>query len=228
MITSRQNQSFKYWMRLKQKKYRDEYRRFLIYGEHQIEKAKKYNLIDEIIREDIELSKDLMKDLQQTETSFSIMAVCEFPRQEIKSNKVLILDDVQDPKNVGSLIRSASAFGFLEIFASYKTADFFNEKTIRASKGAIFDVSLKRGNIIDYMKNLKLDGYKIYAADAHEGTSTEVTGDKLALVLGNEGYGLNDKTKALCNSYVNIKTNNVESLNVSIAGSILMYLWSEK
>lgn len=228
MITSKQNQKFKYWMRLKQKKYRDEYKRFLIYGEHQIEKAKELNLIDEIIREDIDISKDLMKDLQQTETSFSVIAVSEFPKLNVKTNKVLILDDVQDPKNVGALIRSAAAFGFLEVYASFKTADYYNEKTIRAAKGSLFDVALKRGNITDYIKTLKLDGYKIYGADAHEKNSVSVDHEKIALVLGNEGRGLNDKTKALCNSFVNIKTENVESLNVSIAGSILMYLWSVK
>lgn len=229
LITSKQNKSFKLWKNLKIKKYRDAQGMFLVYGKHLIEKAKEHQAIEEILTTNVHssdtvLSKELMDELQQAETYFDDIAVCKKKNPVIHSNKILMLDDVQDPDNVGALIRSAAAFGFLHVIVSLKSADFYNEKTIRASKGSIFDVYLERRPLEPAVHELINEGYEIVYADAHDqGESQQI--EKIVLVLGNEGHGISEEIKALSNRSIHIPTKNVESLNVSVAGGILMYEW---
>jgi TrmH family RNA methyltransferase len=134
------------------------------------------------------------------------------------------MHDVQDPDNVGALIRSAAAFGFLHIILSPHCADLYNEKTIRASKGSIFDVYVERKNLPQALIDLKLQGYQILYADAHESGSHEPI-QKTALIVGNEGRGISEEVKKKSDGSIHIETRHVESLNVSVAGAILMYLW---
>ncbi|MBU1093313.1 MAG: RNA methyltransferase [Firmicutes bacterium] len=229
LITSKQNSSFKLWVRLKQKKYRDIHGMFLVYGNHLIEQAKKHQVIVDILtsepnQEGIQLTADLMNDLQQAETYFDLIAVCKKSNPIIKSDKILVLDDVQDPDNVGALLRSASAFGFVHVIASLKTADLYNEKVIRASKGAFFDVYVERRPLYEALVELKALDYQLIYADAHE-TGIPQKHKKTALIMGNEGHGIHDEIKNICDGAVCIPTQNVESLNVSVAGGILMYEW---
>jgi TrmH family RNA methyltransferase len=133
LITSKQNPSFKLWQKLKLKKYRDLHGLFLVYGHHQIEKAKEKNaLVDILSDQEVDgvttLSKDLMDELQQPETYFNMIRICKKNNLKINSNYVLVLDDIQDPDNLGALIRSAAAFDFLHIIISQKSADAYNEK----------------------------------------------------------------------------------------------------
>ncbi len=228
-ISSKQNSSFKQWVKLKNKKYRDAYHLFLVYGKHLIDQAKASDAVVDILtsnpdKEGILLSIELMNELQQAETYFDQIAVCKKVNSPKISDKVLILDDVQDPDNVGALIRSASAFGFLHVIVSLKSADFYNEKVIRASKGAIFDVYLERKPIEQALIDFKAQGYLVIYADAHD-VGTPKRNQKTVLILGNEGHGISDDIKLLCDGSVSIKTQNVESLNVSVAGGILMYEW---
>jgi TrmH family RNA methyltransferase len=228
-ITSKQNKTFKMWKNLKTKKYRDAEGMFLVYGEHLIEKAKQHDAIVEVISthqhgQNTVLSKDLMDELQQAETYFDDIAVCKKTNPLIESNKILMLDDVQDPDNVGALIRSAAAFGFLHVIVSLKSADFYNEKTIRASKGSIFDVYLERKPLEEAIVELRTKGYQIVYADAHE-KGSDIKREKVVLILGNEGHGISERVKSLADRSIHIMTNNVESLNVSVAGGILMYEW---
>ena len=228
-ITSKHNNTFKLWIKLKQKKYRDLNGLFLVYGPHLIKQAKQHGVVSEILTsnpdmEGILLSKDLMDELQQTETAFDQIAVCKKSNPKIESKKILVLDDVQDPDNVGALIRSASAFGFAHIIVSLKTADIYNEKVIRASKGALFDVYIERRPLLEALLELKNKGYQLIYADAHD-TGLPKKEVKTVLVMGNEGHGIKPEIKHLCDDAVCISTINVESLNVSVAGGILMYEW---
>lgn len=211
------------------KKYRDLHGLFLVYGSHLIEKAKQAQAIQEIITSDPTLEGtlidiSLMDELQQAETSFNQIAVCQKKNTIIQSKKILMLDDVQDPDNVGALMRSAAAFGFLHVILSNKCADIYNEKTIRASKGSIFDVFVERKPLDEAIHSLKQQGYVILYADAHEqGTITK--NEHVVLILGNEGHGVRPEIKAISDASVSIPTERVESLNVSVAGGILMYEW---
>ncbi|CCV63820.1 RNA methyltransferase, TrmH family [Alteracholeplasma palmae J233] len=232
MIESKDNKIFKKMKKLKTKKYRDLYDEFLVYGPHLIQKAKDSNSVIEIYttneaHEGTLISKELMLELNQTETVFEDLALCKKSIKKIESDKVLILEEVQDPANVGALLRSASAFGFDHVFLSHKSADIYNEKTIRASQGSIFDVYVERGNILSFIENLKQKGYTILYADAHEKKINEENIVKKALILGNEGNGISQEVKEISDYPVHIETKTVESLNVSVAGSILMYQWRD-
>ena len=233
MIESKDNQKFKSWMKLKLKKYRDETNLFLVYGKTMVDLALSHGVVTEVIttNEQIEgtlINEKLMKELSQTETTFDQMAVCKKLNQTMQSNYILVLDDVQNPDNVGALLRSAVAFGYKHIVLSLKSADLYNEKTIRASQGAIFDCFVERRNIIDFMMEYSDKGYQIFGADAHQSTNQPEQNKPLILVLGNEGNGLSSDVKDLVDGLVQIKTETVESLNVVVAGSILMYEWGKR
>ena len=230
LITSKQNASYKQWNKLKLKKYRDQEDMFLVYGSHLIEEAKKYGALVDIITDDesinnaTHLSRELMDGLQQTETYINQIGLCKKTNLKQTSNKVLILDDIQDPDNLGALLRSASAFDFMHVILSPRCADVYNEKTIRASKGAFFHLYIERKPLIPVIEELSMKGYQVIVADAHDQKNVSIK-DKLALVLGNEGHGVSEPVKNLADGYIKIETKHVESLNVSVAGAILMHEW---
>ena len=229
MIESKANKQFKVWMKLKSKKYRDSLGIFLVFGDDIIDIAKRQGALVELVTTNpktsgLLISKELMRELQP-DTPFENMGVCKKVEKRIKSDKILVLDDVQDPSNLGALIRSASAFNFNEVLISNKSADLYHEKTIRSSKGAIFDCYVKRCYLEEEIAVIKKNGYKVLCADAHETNEADKKYQKLALVLGNEGQGVSENVRVLCDFTCHIETSNVESLNVAVAGGILMYLW---
>lgn len=217
-------------MKLKLKKYRDETGLFLVYGPKIVEEARKHNVIQEVITsnsdlEGTKISEKLMKELSQTETTFDVMAVCKKFENKKISNQVLVLDDIQNPDNAGALIRSAVAFGFKHVVFSFKSADLYNEKTIRASGGAIFDCFIERRNVSQFILEMQEKGYQAFGADAHASSNKPAKDQPFILVLGNEGKGLSPDVKATLDGLIQLKTESVESLNVVVAGSILMYDW---
>ncbi|MFA7417484.1 MAG: RNA methyltransferase [Acholeplasma sp.] len=232
MIESKDNKKFKSWMRLKSKKYRDQTKTFIVYGQTFVDLALKKGVVEEVVTTNPEISgtlisEALMHALKVTETSYDVFAVCKQENQPIKSNNILVLDDVQNPDNVGAILRSALAFGFLHVILSNRSADLYNDKTIRASSGAFFDLYVQRTNIHQVLVDKKQLGYQVFGADAHASSLTPEKQKPFILVLGNEGQGLSPQTKPLLDGMLNIKTNHVESLNVVVAGSILMYEWSK-
>jgi TrmH family RNA methyltransferase len=231
LITSKQNSSFKLWKQLKLKKYRDAHDMFLVYGKHLVDKAKEKGALLEVLSSDasnstIQLSKELMDELQQAETYFDLIGVCKKTNPIQYSNKVLMLDDVQDPDNLGALMRSAAAFGFMHLMMSHQSADAYNEKTIRASKGSLFDLYIERKPLVESIIKLKEQGFKIIYTDAHHQSEVHI-GKKVVLVMGNEGHGVSDDVKHQSDDVISIPTQHVESLNVSVAGGILMYQWRD-
>ena len=202
---------------------------FLVYGKHLVEEAIKKGEVVEILTGNDDGSgtlydKKLMDELQQAETYFDIIAVCKKNPLPKQSTRILMLDDVQDPDNVGALIRSAAAFGFVHVILGLGCADLYNEKTIRASKGSIFDVYVERRPLREAIIELKNSDYSVIYADAHEQGSLRPM-EKMVLILGNEGRGISDEVKQLADASIHLETKHVESLNVSVAGGILMYLW---
>lgn len=230
MIESKDNPKFKNWMKLKLKKHRDEQNQFLVYGAKLVELAINHGCVLEVITTNpnlsgTQISQKLMNELSLTETPFDIMAVCKKESKMLKPKNILVLEDIQNPDNVGALIRSAVAFGFNHVVLSDKSADLYNEKTIRASGGALFDCFVERLNIYEFIKHKKQENYQIFGADAHETSNQPKKDMPLILVLGNEGRGLSSEIKTVLDGLIQIKTTDVESLNVVVAGSILMYEW---
>ena len=225
-ISSVNNEKVKYWASLKLKKNRDKDKCFLVEGNHLIKEAKEKGLVISTIsisdnNADFLVTKEIS---DQKSISDNAAIVRYIPEQEIKGN-VLILDDIQDPGNLGTLIRSSIAFGFSNIIMSEGSVDLYNPKVIRATEGMIFNINAIRTNIIEYIPKLKEMGYKILVSDVVDGNDIKNEScNNIALVLGNEGKGVHSDIKNLCDEVINIKMDNAcESLNVGVAGSILMY-----
>ncbi|MEG1506761.1 MAG: RNA methyltransferase [Bacilli bacterium] len=229
-ITSLQNNKVKYWVSLSNKKVRDKEKVFLIEGNHLVSEAIKSGLIVEVIstvdkNADFYVTKDIMKKISNQKSISEVAAVVKFFKEEKVDGNILIIDALQDPGNLGTIIRSAVAFNFKNIVLSSDSVDQYNDKVIRASEGMIFNVNIVRRNLISYLPKLKKDGIKIVGTDVVNGVSIKnVRSKNIALVIGNEGVGMSEYVKNECNVLVNIPINNeCESLNASVAASILMY-----
>lgn len=147
---------------------------------------------------------------------------------------VLALNGVQDPGNVGTLIRSAAWFGIEAVVGDVDTADFFNPKVVRATAGAVWDVALARSErLAADLADLKKHGFSVFGADlGGEDTPDWHRADPAILVLGSEGHGLSDAVRAVTDGLVHLSgrrrpESGVESLNVATAGSILMARWAD-
>lgn len=229
-ITSLQNAKVKYWVSLHEKKVRDKEKVFLIEGDHLIKEAKKHNIVLETIsindsNADYKVTKDIMRKISSQESISSDAAVCKFLNEEDITGNILILDRIQDPGNLGTIIRSAIAFNFKTIILSNDSVDLYNDKVIRATEGMIFNINVLRKNLIDYIPIIKNDGYSIIGTDVIKGSNIrDIKDTKKAIVIGSEGTGVSNNVKALCDSFVKINMNSdVESLNAAVAASILMY-----
>lgn len=141
--------------------------------------------------------------------------------------RVLLLEDIQDPGNVGALVRTAAAFGFSGIILSDKCADPFSPKAVQASAGTLLSIWVRRTSYwVRTVSALARKGYHVVVADTNGGVTPEqVPGHKLVLALGSEGRGPSDKVMRLAGSVVTIPYNasRAESLNVAVAGAICMY-----
>ena len=229
-ITSLQNDHVKYWNSLNNKKFRDKERRFLVEGDHLISEAKKQNLVIETISTvdemaDFLVTEEIMKKISSQATICENAAVVRFIPEDKISGNIIVLDGIQDPGNLGTIIRSCIAFNFTNIILSDTSVDLYNPKVIRATEGMIFHINVLRRNLIEFIPSLKKLGYKIIGADVINGSDIKnIDKENIALVLGNEGNGMSNEVKDLCDWFVYIKMNNAcESLNVGVAASILMY-----
>jgi len=238
MIISKDNSKYKVWLKLSQKKYRQKEQLFLVEGEHLVFEAKKSGVIVDVllcegISFDIDapityLTKPLFEKLTSTVTSSGIMAVCRMQEGNIeKNNRLLLVDGIRDPGNLGTLIRSALAFGFDGLVVSEDTVDIYNEKVVRATQGALFNMAIDRKNLIDYVADLQKLGMVVYATTLNDDAKMmrDITpAEYMAFVVGNEGAGIRDALVEICDGSITIEISScVESLNVGVAGSILMY-----
>ncbi|MBN2877623.1 MAG: RNA methyltransferase [Bacilli bacterium] len=232
MIESINNIKIKDACKLHQKKYRTETNTFLVEGEHLVEEAVRTGYAIRIFStqetdypgvETWMVTKPVMKKLSELGEENGIIAVCQKPQSKPLSNSVLMLDHIQDPGNMGTLIRTAAAFGFHTILAE-NSVDFYNEKVIRSTQGTLFHVDLMEGYLVEFIKTHP--GYHYYGTDVNNGTflrDVVLFPKKVAIILGNEGSGMRAELKSLVNTNITIQMQSTESLNVAIAGGILMY-----
>ena len=231
-LSSINNEKVVNWAKLKMKKYRDIEHLFLVEGEHLVEEALKKNIIKEIITlEDRQynvptytVTENIMSRLSDMVSPPKIIAVCNYIIPDDITGNVLMLDHIQDPGNLGTMIRSAVAFDFNTIIMSKDTVDHYNDKVIRSSEGMIFKVNIIKDDLFSMIDLLKSKDYIIAGTDVRCGKHVQyLRGKKCAVLIGNEGAGLSIELKELCDYFVNIKmTPNCESLNASVAASIIM------
>lgn len=238
LITSMQNEKIKKILKLKETKYRKLENKFLIEGEHLVEEAYKSNLVDALIIEEnysyekdantIYVTNEIMKKLSDMPSPSKVMAVCNMKKDVLKGNKILILDGVQDPGNLGTIIRSAIAFNVDTIILSNDTVDLYNPKVVRATQGMIFHINIIVKDLKEEISNLKNQGIKVLGTKVDRGKDTRFLNSNLknnyCLIMGNEGNGVKKELLDECDDYLYIKMNEaVESLNVGVATSIILY-----
>lgn len=237
MITSLKNETIKELLKLKQKKYRDETNCFLIEGYHLVEEALKKGIVKTIITcrefeyQDVEVLKvneTVMEKLAFTKTPQPIMALCEMKiHQDVDYNqeRYLLLDRLQDPGNVGTILRTASALGYKNVLISKDSVDLYNDKVIRATQGALFSLNISLVNLKNEIKLLQSKGVKVYATALRNARVIDEYSreEKMAFIMGNEGNGVSDEIIDISDGAIYIPIETMESLNVGIASAIVMY-----
>lgn len=235
-IKSSNNEYIKELAKLKIKKNRDLEKKFLVEGYHLIEMAEDY--IETILISDIKdlniiknkkyilVTKEIINKLSQTQTPQGIIGVVRKKEEFIDDGNILVLDNVQDPSNVGTLIRSALSFNIQNIILSNDCVDIYNDKVIRGSQGSIFKINHIYCDLCEKINELKKKNYKIYGTSLKKAICIDEVKfeNHFALILGNEGQGVSDDIlqQTDCNLYIPISPQ-IDSLNVAVAGSILMY-----
>lgn len=228
IITSLDNPKIKYLASFSKAKERKQEQKFIVEGKHLVDEAKKQNVLIEAysIEEKegyIQVSPSVMKKITNTNTLVSEIGLCKMLDKKELSNKLLLLDGVQDPGNMGALMRSAKAFGFDTIVLGNGCVDIYNDKVIRSSQGAIFKLNFINAYLPDFIKSLK--EYSVYGTNVVHGISLENVkkSQKMAIVLGNEGNGISKEVFDVIEKNIYIPMDDTESLNVSVAAGIIMY-----
>lgn len=236
LYSSVDNKKIKEFKKLSQKKYRDEANTFLIEGKHLIEEAYMEGYLKELLLEentnynlDIETNyatKNVIAYLSELDTPSKMIGVCKKKEEKALGDKILILDEVQDPGNLGTIIRSAKAFNIDTIILGEGCADPYSPKVIRATQGMIFKINIINRKLEKIIKELKENNYKILGTKVSGGKELKTLEkiNKFAIIMGSEGHGVKEKYLNLCDEYIYIKMNETcESLNVAVATSIILY-----
>ena len=219
------------------KKYRDLDGLFLVDGEHLVLEAYNSGYLEELIlldgtdfKLDVKTSYvtlEVMKYISSLDTPNGIMGVCRKKDSELSGDRVVILDDVQDPGNLGTIIRSCVAFNVDTLVLTSGCVDLYNPKVIRSTQGMLFKLNIIIvSDILDFVNDLKCKKYKIYSTKVNGGNSLKSIekSSRFAIIMGNEGNGVRDSLMQLADSYLYIDMNPLcESLNVGCATSIILY-----
>ncbi|HFU4116676.1 TPA: TrmH family RNA methyltransferase [Streptococcus suis] len=241
IIRSKSNNLVKQIKKLQQKKYRTS--SYLIEGWHLLEEAVKAGasiehllVLEEYVDRVSQLEKvtvvspEIMQDLTDSKSPQGVVAQLALPSRELPDllkGKFLVLEDVQDPGNVGTIIRTADAAGFDGVFLTDKSADIYNMKVLRSMQGSHFHLPIYRLPIGDILSTLKNNQVEILATtlSSQSVDYREVSPEaSFALVMGNEGQGISDFVSAEADQLVHITMpGQAESLNVAIAAGILVF-----
>ena len=244
IITSKANSVVKNAKKLHQKKYRKS--AYLIEGWHLFEEAVQAGVTIEKVfalesyrdqlaafPQTIWVSEEILLDLADTQTPQGIVAVIqkeEVGLPDLHQGKFLFLEDVQDPGNVGTMIRTADAAGFTGVIVSDKSADIYSLKTLRSMQGSHFHLPVYRMPLASFVEEAKKSDLPILATtlsreskDYRELSSLE----NFVLVMGNEGQGISSVMAESADQLVHIgMKGRAESLNVAVAAGILMFYFS--
>ena len=199
----------------------------------------KFNcLIEEIIEKNkpqvYKVNESVMHFLSDTETPQGIICVCKIIDKKVNidkiklCSKIVLLENIQNPSNMGSVFRSLNAFGLDLVVISSNSCDIYNPKVLRGSMGAIFSLNiLIVEDFLNFLGLLKNQGFKVYASlPEKKAKSVTVLSEarRAAVVLGNEGNGVSKEVRELCDENITIPMcSSCESLNVSVAAGIISW-----
>lgn len=234
-ILSKNNQKIKDACALKMKKVRQEKGLFLMEGIKNLDIALKYGNVKQIftsiglpkLKQDIEcykVSDEILNKLSSSNNPEGIVFVCEMPKRkkEVKDyHKIVYLDQINDPGNLGTILRTAVAFNYDAVILSKGSVDIYNEKTIAASKGAIFMIDAYYDDLANYINDRKvivslLDEKAIPLKELPHFSD-------FVIVLGNESHGVSSEIIKKADFLTKIEMNDeIDSLNVAVAGAILL------
>lgn len=241
-ITSTDNKLIKHIASLHKKKYRDEYNEYIIEGIKSVKEALQNNIeithiiasnFTEKINTDLDIINvptHIMEKISETKSPQGLLAVAKMSTFEIPANakRILVLDNLQDPGNLGTIIRTADATAFDAIIISKNSVDLYSPKVVRSTMGSLFHLpiitnadlekeltKLKEKNFTIYLSMLDNDSKNLFEEKLHL---------PLAIVIGNEGNGITQEVIPYGDIKLKIPMlGKAESLNASIAASILMY-----
>ena len=237
LYTSIANPKIKELKKLQLKKYREKEKLFLIEGQHLVLEAFKTGHLKELILEQNELfpldvetnyvTNDILSYLSDVETPQTIMGVATQmePSPEL-GERILVLDAIQNPGNLGTIIRSAAAFHIDTIVLGKGTVDLYNPKVVRSSQGLLFHMNYRIEDLEQFLPKLKDQQYHLLGTKVTHGKSLKSLEkiQKFAIIMGNEGNGISDEVADLVDDFLYIDMNDIcESLNVAIATSIILY-----
>ena len=236
LYTSIDNKKIKDIKKLNSKKYRDKTNLFLVEGEHLVLEAYKKGYLKELFLEsdtifplNVEtnyLTNNVINYISELETPQNVIGICNKLKKNEIGNRILILEDIQDPGNLGTIIRSSVAFNIDTIVLSKNCVDLYNSKVVRASQGMLFHINIITEDLFEFLPKLKDLNFKIYGTRVTHGKSIKSIekNSKFAIIMGNEGNGMSDEISELCDEFVYIDMNSAcESLNVGVAASIILY-----
>lgn len=233
IIESLNNEKIKYYTKLQNKKYREETGLYIAPGEHLVREALALDLVKDVFLLEGEentygnvtyVKETVMKKLSGLESAPKVLAVVRKNVSNEITGNVVILDDLRDPGNIGTIIRSAVAFNYETIIISPNSADIYNIKTIRATEGMLYKINIVIKNLNEIIPDLKNKGYKIVGTDVQKGSHPYKISSAHALIIGSEAKGMSDDVKKLCDEFFYIPMNEkCESLNAGVSASILMY-----
>lgn len=247
-ITSAENPVIKHLIKLKQKKYRDENKEYTVEGikvvQEAIDAQQEIKMVF-ILEEKIDDLKEILENIDRqvpvyslTESLFKKISALEKPEgisavnaygdeEPLLGGYTLFLDRVQDPGNMGTIIRTADAAGFSNVICSKGCVDIYNEKVIRAAMGSVFHINIiKDAEILEQISKFQSEGYHIIGTDLKSDVyyNNIIKREKAALIIGNEANGISREVLGLCDQKIKIPIyGKAESLNASVAAGIMMY-----
>lgn len=240
VIESKSNKLISHIKKLQTKKYSSLFNECLIENEKiilerinnvstiliNIEYASKYaNLVQDFTGNIYYVNKNICEYISEASNPSPIFAIYKINKSIYDDSKFIVLDNLQDPNNVGAIIRSARAFGYNKIYAINSVYPYLY-KTIRSSMGYVFDIDYQIISKDDFIKYAKLNNLKIYCADMHGKSINKYQNilKNFGICIGNEGNGVSKEIFDICFETLSIPMlNNVESLNASVSASILMF-----
>ena len=235
-IKSLDNKIIKYTLKLKENKYQKEEKKYIIETYHLLEMSLKdleyvfslsplelpENIIQYIVTEDI------LKKLSSNKSFSKVIGVVKMNEKPLDySYDILYLDNLQDPGNIGTILRTSLAFSYFNIGLSLNTCSIYNSKVIQSAQGALFNLNFERFEI-ERLKELQKEGYKILVTTLSNDSIfinefKRKMNEKLIIVVGNEGNGVRKEIIDISDYKIKIDISNIDSLNVGIATGITLF-----